>query len=1083
MGDVYIIKGKVQDFFVSVSPSSGKDYCTKKDEKDNSQIEIDLYGAGGVYGRVELFPDSSLPVLIDSKVLNPEKNVKDTYTQGDLNASLLRMITDNNGYTMYENNDPRFNPDDYQKPYEVHLAYADEEKNLSGITLLRKRDDPTQWMIILAKNPDLPKDQSDALIITSMNARSLFMKPTNGLTIQKEDHLEWALEEAGKFAGSKGIEVFLNAIMDEVKDTMNEGINVLLLFTTRLRKNAGFEVEEGWWDFLKENSPQLVKSPLLIELGKVMEPDKTSGFLSQNQIRACLNPDSELSQVLTSILNSNLKNSLKVEHAELAALLDQWGYLGQYSALDQKDFVSKLAKNPKNHGFLKKLLAQEAEILNKEVQWLVEHQGIVGKILQGNEWDFDVFKLLIDLHKNPGCDNPNSLSAVIKYVHEYNLPFGQDFEKLKNFLRATQEKTIPVDYPTLVEFMKSHNPDQVESIKNTIEELIALEITSPKTYHSALTHQDFRDFVAHLPKDEGDKKGNKIFIELAGKGSDYLNPLLITLTEAGVTFDSEQAISILKSPELPDLIKFIQNQIGTPAVKRPLLQLAVDLAQLGHVRAYSYFQEGEPQKFHELMAIPGAQEVLREWLSFESDVGHDMVRLIIEQPNGGINLFKNFLAINSVDIKENMTQKLQLISAQTNAQIRAMALNILLEQPNTPLLKLQGYLHFLKTIAIPDVTKEIQEFLLEHVDEPELLLQVSTVLNKLQALGVKDRDTLKLVFKKDEDGKVFRSIIDGVPMNISKENIKLIRNLAEMGQLDNYPELVQLNEELKKKFNELANFSPTKNVLLHALSMENPVNECKSVLENQALNTLSKSDILPTPVQMVQFLDPNTNSSKAMDQLLKLQFQNPNSTAAKAAYKWSFVDTPEATQFRTILAKLDKDIRNPELRRRVIETLCLAQLENTKRNYFGLFLDNPKFEKAMCRIEGTCRNIKNHLESADDIEKFGDFVNVEQDYRKNLYKLSYDILSSNSTDEVKKDVFKRKVTKYSTEMLNVVDTDRHPWIRAAAATLSNALGFILLTIPNWIKLGTSGRFLFYSETQSGEDVRDLHRDLKNTLLK
>jgi hypothetical protein len=304
----------------------------------------------------------------------------------------------------------------------------------------------------------------------------------------------------------------------------------------------------------------------------------------------------------------------------------------------------------------------------------------------------------------------------------------------------------------------------------------------------------------------------------------------------------------------------------------------------------------------------------------------------------------------------------------------------------------------------------------------------------------------------------------------NKAQLSLANKLSLMGHLDKYP-LLAYENHLVSSFNKFINEKFLEDMLKQRLSLEEAfLEKTKELLENKHVNDLVDANICPTIPQINQLLDPDSIKSKTMEHLSSLQIKE------KTAYQWAFIDTPTAEQFRTNLDSIitDQEIKEDLIKSKIIKTLCLLQADDKeKRNCFKLYAENKKFRKAILKIEETCLKISTRL-NEEAPEKAATFSTAETEYRKGLYQVIYDTL--NSKEKQTKEEFEKKIEEKSKPMFDVVDKDRHPWLRIALAVLVNSLNIMFfLTLP--VRCFT-GKSLFYTHTKSGEEVRDLHTELE-----
>jgi hypothetical protein len=316
----------------------------------------------------------------------------------------------------------------------------------------------------------------------------------------------------------------------------------------------------------------------------------------------------------------------------------------------------------------------------------------------------------------------------------------------------------------------------------------------------------------------------------------------------------------------------------------------------------------------------------------------------------------------------------------------------------------------------------------------------------------------------------------------NKQRLLLARRLSYFQHLDTAMyERFAYNNQLVSSFNKFTFFESIRKILEKPLSPDEFFSTTKNLLENKRLSALIDVRICPSIPQITQLLDPESDKSRAIDLLLSYNLK------VDSAYKWAFIDTPAAENFRKTLFQLSSDKSfPPKSQAQIIEALCSLQMGDIDQNIIGkdvfsLYLDSGekgiKFRRAISKIERTCIAIKNRwsVETSLEDTKTRSFEAAEQKYRTGLYQVVFDTLNPPNLDKVlTKKEFASNIEQVSKPMLDVVDEDKHPWIRGLMAVLLNVLNIICLTLPS---RKITGRALFLAHTQSGYALRDLHEDL------
>lgn len=1093
----------IEDTFANIYTSIGLEVMLQeKYQADNSEIIKDLYD------RTPCFHTPKIKETLEEKYLPPISSadvhpIRNHFIQGDFDGGNLLLILGSPPYFCDEN-DPEFSIGDvFQNLVIQRGAYLDVNGSPAGLTIAYLKDKPEQWAIIVTKDTHLPKNERKSYILSSVNL-GRFVKNQGIIQIHESPSLAESLARLQETTNSLPMQKLLGQILNPETGVMKEHANLFhQLFTGMLSQDQPFSDNQKWMQLIEEHAAELINNPVLIALSELNIKPQTA-----DSILKCLDEHNELTIKLKLILNDeSLRFLLK-----LALNLDELGLLSQLSKFSGDtnqsiQFFNKMAQNPKNHALLKIMLEVNAEKLGifQLIAKSSEAELLFSKLQEVAEKSVSIINNLMSLYQyfTVPENAPKNLivpSIIIHFLLDHPDTTVND-EKVKNlihFLNTTQGVET-IDFELLYEFL-SKNADQnelLDSVKEPLSKLAMLGITNSEAYKLTLESPSFRRIVNSLPNETANK--NNARIELAvnlkklnqlaaysqlADNEQWVNSFnrlakYKTLTTALTTMLSADDVAascklLSENKWVPilsaagiipveavfqadgQLVTILQEIFSDPMLdqsrKNALYQLAIDLEQLTVLGSFEALKQ-DPNSFlntvHQLAAVPENQPLLRSMLSGYAP-GLGILRLIAKNDINAASLFQNFAHFK--DNNEVVTA-LNWLKENQPEQSKGVpvALNLLFKHPEIQPQTFKKCLEFIKNSPkLNWIRTELSTFMLNHYGNIQLLAEVHATYKKFEHEEITE-SFYHFALDTGQVGHNFRKII----LNQSRQ----------LGESD----------QLISAFNKFAAYPLAMEILKQRLAADNFLEQCKEILENKRLIALLDAKIYPSfPYQITQLLNPESKQSQAMDALLLLDLKNPE--ARDLAYKWALVDTPSGNNFRKILAAINPKLKH-EIKAQVIETLCLLQM--SEKNGFELLLSNSRerkiFQQSILQIEQSCSQIKTRL-LAEAPDKAQLFIEAEQEYRTKLYKVVYDNLTSEQP--VTKQQLTAQIEESSESMLDVVDQDRHPWIRRALWALTNMLNLIFCTVPSHLLLGKSS---FFQHTESGGEIRDLHKSLENTL--
>lgn len=140
------------------------------------------------------------------------------------------------------------------------------------------------------------------------------------------------------------------------------------------------------------------------------------------------------------------------------------------------------------------------------------------------------------------------------------------------------------------------------------------------------------------------------------------------------------------------------------------------------------------------------------------------------------------------------------------------------------------------------------------------------------------------------------------------------------------------------------------------------------------------------------------------------------------------------------------------------------------------------FRQIILRVEAQCKVISQRLsQSASYSSMQAAWRREEATYRKDLYKIAYEAFLNAKVPTTLADATQR-IKKVEQDILNIVDPPIKSDIYKALIAISNVLiSLLTLGIANYIKRQKTGNPLFFTQTDSGEEIRALSKEMINTV--
>ncbi|WP_131781976.1 hypothetical protein [Legionella gresilensis] len=269
------------------------------------------------------------------------------YSQGNMSAGNLFLIFGPEPF-FKENEQPT---DYYNNNVNLHFAFIDQNKVLSGLNIYYRRDDPTKWMIGLIKHTNLASNQRQVYILTSVHPHPFIKNKkakTGNLISVTEPVIFTALLEHPFLSRLLNLNIMPDG-------QINPNFEIIGQFLQNVALSDNYQDNQSLLTTLKE-SPEKVFSNKALQVAQQLEVR-----LSISQIFNCLDK--------TSLLYKNICHlpQFKVTKArrwcDLLLLLDQIELIEKWDLLTQNKLLAKhlFAKiDSLQASFLKNALSDES---------------------------------------------------------------------------------------------------------------------------------------------------------------------------------------------------------------------------------------------------------------------------------------------------------------------------------------------------------------------------------------------------------------------------------------------------------------------------------------------------------------------------------------------------------------------------------------------------------------------------------------------------------------------------------------------------------------------------------------------------
>jgi len=160
--------------------------------------------------------------------------------------------------------------------------------------------------------------------------------------------------------------------------------------------------------------------------------------------------------------------------------------------------------------------------------------------------------------------------------------------------------------------------------------------------------------------------------------------------------------------------------------------------------------------------------------------------------------------------------------------------------------------------------------------------------------------------------------------------------------------------------------------------------------------------------------------------------------------------------------------------------ICAKQLQdlNFKKEAVALAAEDwgikgGRFRKIIMRVEEQCKIVQKKLrESFADRDKVGKWQHVDKDYRRTLYSIAFDGITKKNID------IRSRIKQAEQAVLAVVDPEITSWIYNTLIVIANILITVITAgVANYFHERESGNFWFFNQTQLGEQLRAMDKEI------
>jgi uncharacterized coiled-coil DUF342 family protein len=185
------------------------------------------------------------------------------------------------------------------------------------------------------------------------------------------------------------------------------------------------------------------------------------------------------------------------------------------------------------------------------------------------------------------------------------------------------------------------------------------------------------------------------------------------------------------------------------------------------------------------------------------------------------------------------------------------------------------------------------------------------------------------------------------------------------------------------------------------------------------------------------------------------------------------------TQGKAVLEIKDTELL-PLARDLYTRYICVNQMQELKFNNDMVALAAEansvradRFRQIILKVEAQCKGIHERLlKSSSERDKVGKWQRADEEYRKTIYCIAYDGITQSGVD------LSARISEAERNILNIVDPEITSWLQKILIVIANILiTAFTLSFANDIKKKNTGNYWFFTQTQSGEEIRALDKEV------
>ncbi len=131
-----------------------------------------------------------------------------------------------------------------------------------------------------------------------------------------------------------------------------------------------------------------------------------------------------------------------------------------------------------------------------------------------------------------------------------------------------------------------------------------------------------------------------------------------------------------------------------------------------------------------------------------------------------------------------------------------------------------------------------------------------------------------------------------------------------------------------------------------------------------------------------------------------------------------------------------------------------------------------RFREAILKIHEKLEVVRVKMRASVSDKDYKNFERAEKEYKKNMYDIVFNGLTIEEFD------YKNPIACAENALLKHVDPENRSWLQYALIIIANiVISALTVGVANWIKKSNTGNYWFFTQTPSGEKLRDLDKTI------